>query len=67
MVTTTRNLDEYELEDAVSFRRSETQAKTWDVPSSARHAAQSRYGRRRGKAAQSFNGAHRRRNKRNYL
>ncbi len=45
----------------------EPRVKTRELSSHTRLAARARYSRKRGGIAQAFNGAHRRRNKRNYL
>ena len=57
--------DELDLDTQVSFRRSEALTSGRELSSKSRLATQARFSRR--KSGSSFNGAHRRRNKRNYL
>ena len=57
---------EFAIDYDVSYRESESHGTGRDVSSKDRFQTRARYGRR-GKAASSFSGTHRRRNKRNYL
>ena len=66
MIAAWKTFEEDALEEQVSFRASEAPSVRRDVPSKCRMDNRARFSRRGG-SANGFNGAHRRRNKRNYL